>query len=90
MKVYYAIYYPIDNEDDDYSPEEVRHLKENEIDNTLKELRDDSLTNDHISECMRSLVQLWRGVPFILTFMGREYRSQIIFISLPEKSIFKR
>ena len=46
MKVYYAIYYPIDNEDDDYSPEEVRHLKENEIDNTLKELRDDSLTND--------------------------------------------
>lgn len=86
MKTYYSIYYPTDNETDDYSPEEVRYLKENEINNTLKELRDVLLTNDRVSECVRFLVQLWRGVPFILIFMGREYRSQTIFVSLPKKS----
>ena len=86
MKTYYSIYYPTDNESDDYSPEEVRYLKENEINNTLKELRDVLLTNDRVSECVRFLVQLWRGVPFILIFMGRVYRCQTIFVSLPKKS----
>lgn len=70
MKTYYSIYYPTDNETDDYSPEEVRYLKENEINNTLKELRDVLLTNDRVSECVRFLVQLWRGSSIYSDFYG--------------------